>query len=137
MNPSTTRRSLITFAIMSVSRMRRCPAGRNARKLQHPLDGFAQAPCLGLNRRAVGLHAPRIAHEAVGQIHSGCANHGHRRAQLVRNRGHEIELLPGKHDSFFTRGFAWVERFLRDDRGRVVGIHYTFEDGEVEAKRIP
>jgi hypothetical protein len=48
-----------------------------------------------------------------------------------------IELLPGKHDSFFVRGFAWVERFLRDDRGRVVGIHYTFEDSEVEAKRIP
>jgi ketosteroid isomerase-like protein len=48
-----------------------------------------------------------------------------------------IELLPGKHDSFFTRGFPWVERFVRDGRGRVVGIHYTFEDSEMEAKRIP
>jgi ketosteroid isomerase-like protein len=48
-----------------------------------------------------------------------------------------IELLPGKHDSFFARGFPWVERFVRDGQGRVVGIHYTFEDSEVEAKRIP
>ena len=48
-----------------------------------------------------------------------------------------IELLPGKYDTFFTRGFAWVERFVRDDRGRVVGIHYTLEDGELEAKRTP
>lgn len=47
------------------------------------------------------------------------------------------EILPGKHDSFFARGFPWVERFLRDDRGRVSGIHYTFENGEREAKRIP
>lgn len=46
-----------------------------------------------------------------------------------------IELLPGKHDTFFTRGFPWVERFVRDERGRVVGIHYTLEDGEMEAKR--
>jgi ketosteroid isomerase-like protein len=46
-----------------------------------------------------------------------------------------IELLPGKHDTFFTRGFPWVERFVRDKRGRVVGIHYTLEDGEMEAKR--
>jgi uncharacterized protein DUF4440 len=47
------------------------------------------------------------------------------------------ELLPGKHDTFFARGFGWVERFLRDERGRVVGIHYTFEDGEHEAKKVP
>lgn len=48
-----------------------------------------------------------------------------------------IEILPGKHDTFFARGFPWVERFVRDARGRVVGIHYTLEDGEMEAKRIP
>ena len=48
-----------------------------------------------------------------------------------------IEILPGQHGSFFTRGFSWVERFLRDQRGRVTGIHYTFENGEREAKRIP
>jgi len=46
-----------------------------------------------------------------------------------------IEILPGKYDTFFTRGFPWVERFVRDERGRVVGIHYTLEDGELEAKR--
>jgi len=48
-----------------------------------------------------------------------------------------IEILPGKHDTFFARGFPWVERFVRDARGRVVGIHYTLEDGEMEARRIP
>lgn len=48
-----------------------------------------------------------------------------------------IELLPGKHDSFFARGFPWVERFVRDGRGRVVGIHYTLEDSEMEARRVP
>lgn len=47
-----------------------------------------------------------------------------------------IELLPGKYDTFFTRGFSWVERFVRDERGRVVGIHYALEDGEMEAKRV-
>lgn len=52
-------------------------------------------------------------------------------------RDQPIELLPGKHDTFFVRGFPWHERFVRDERGRVVGIHYTFEDGEKEAKRIP
>jgi len=48
-----------------------------------------------------------------------------------------IELLPGKHDSFFARGFPWVERFVRDGRGRVVAIHYTLEDSEIEARRVP
>ena len=48
-----------------------------------------------------------------------------------------VELLPGKHDSFFARGFPWVERFVRDGRGRVVGIHYTLEDSEMEASRAP
>lgn len=48
-----------------------------------------------------------------------------------------IELLPGKHDSFFVRRFPIIERFLRDERGRVIGIHYTFEDSEVEARRVP
>jgi hypothetical protein len=48
-----------------------------------------------------------------------------------------IEILPGKHDTFFARGFPWVERFVRDERGRVVSILYTLEDGELEAKRVP
>jgi ketosteroid isomerase-like protein len=48
-----------------------------------------------------------------------------------------IELLPGKHDTFFVRGIPWVETFVRDKGGRVTGILYTFEDGEMEAKRVP
>src|SRR6266498_2932352 len=48
-----------------------------------------------------------------------------------------VELLPGKFDAFFTRGFSIEERFLRDSHGRVVGILYTIGDSEIEAKRVP
>lgn len=47
-----------------------------------------------------------------------------------------VEILPGKFDTFFTPGFPVLERFLRDARGRVIGILYTMGDNEVEAKRI-
>jgi hypothetical protein len=47
-----------------------------------------------------------------------------------------VELLPGKFDMFFTPGFPILERFVRDRRGRVVGIVYTLGDSEVEAKRV-
>jgi ketosteroid isomerase-like protein len=47
-----------------------------------------------------------------------------------------IEILPGKFDIFFTPGFPILERFVRDRRGRVVGIVYTLGDSEVEAKRV-
>jgi hypothetical protein len=47
-----------------------------------------------------------------------------------------VEILPGKFDTFFTLGFPVLERFVRDPRGRVVGIVYTMGDTEVEAKRI-
>lgn len=47
-----------------------------------------------------------------------------------------IEILPGKFDTFFTPGFPILERFVRDRRGRVVGIVYTLGDSEVEAKRV-
>jgi hypothetical protein len=47
------------------------------------------------------------------------------------------ELLPGKFDGFFTRGFSIEERFLRDSHGRVVGILYTMGDSEIEARRVP
>lgn len=47
-----------------------------------------------------------------------------------------IEILPGKYDVFHTPGFPILERFVRDRRGRVVGIVYTMGDSEVEAKRV-
>jgi hypothetical protein len=47
-----------------------------------------------------------------------------------------VEILPGKFDTFFTPGFPILERFVRDRRGRVVGILYTLGDSEVEAKRV-
>ena len=47
-----------------------------------------------------------------------------------------VEILPGKFDMFFTPGFPILERFVRDRRGRVVGIVYTLGDSEVEAKRV-
>lgn len=48
-----------------------------------------------------------------------------------------FELFPGKYDTFFTRKDGWVERFLRDNSGKVTGILYTHADGELEAKRVP
>lgn len=47
-----------------------------------------------------------------------------------------VEILPGKFDTFFTPGFPVLERFVRNARGRVIGILYTMGDNEVEAKRI-
>jgi len=47
------------------------------------------------------------------------------------------EILPGKYDTFFTRGDWSVERFVRDKSGKVTGILYTLHDGELEAKRLP
>jgi hypothetical protein len=47
-----------------------------------------------------------------------------------------VEILPGKFDLFFTPGFPILERFVRDRRGRIVGIVYTLGDSEVEAKRL-
>jgi hypothetical protein len=47
-----------------------------------------------------------------------------------------VEILPGRFDMFFTPGFPILERFVRDRRGRVVGIVYTLGGSEVEAKRV-
>jgi hypothetical protein len=64
----------------------------------------------------------------------------------VTRRGHSLfeqwgedkadEILPGKHDTFFSRSDSWGERFLRSVDGKVIGIFYTLSDGELEAKRI-
>jgi len=51
--------------------------------------------------------------------------------------GEAIELLPGKYDTFFTREDGWVERFLRNNSGKVTGILYIHSDGEIEAERVP
>jgi hypothetical protein len=48
-----------------------------------------------------------------------------------------IELLPGRADAFFARGFSLEERFVRGARGQVIGIVYTMGDTEIEAKRVP
>jgi hypothetical protein len=48
-----------------------------------------------------------------------------------------VELLPGKFDAFFTRGFSIEERFVRDAHGQVVGIVYSMGDSEIEARRVP
>jgi hypothetical protein len=48
-----------------------------------------------------------------------------------------LEILPGKADAFFARGFSLEERFVRGAQGQVVGIVYTMGDSEVEAKRVP
>jgi ketosteroid isomerase-like protein len=51
--------------------------------------------------------------------------------------GEAIELFPGRYDTFFSREDGWVERFIRDQSGKVTGILYTHTDGELEAKRVP
>ena len=63
----------------------------------------------------------------------------------ITRRGHSLfeqwgedkadEILPGTHDTFFSRGDSWAERFIRTD-GKISGILYTLSDGELEAKRI-
>ena len=47
-----------------------------------------------------------------------------------------VEILPGKFDTFFTPGVPILERFVRDRRGRIVGIVYSLGDSEVEAERV-
>jgi hypothetical protein len=47
-----------------------------------------------------------------------------------------VDLLPGKFDAFFTRGFSIEERFVRDAHGRVAGIVYSMGDSEIEARRV-
>jgi ketosteroid isomerase-like protein len=63
---------------------------------------------------------------------------GDRLSEFSESWGEEaIELFPGKYDTFFTQEDGWVERFLRDKSGKVIGILYTLADGELEAKRLP
>jgi hypothetical protein len=61
-----------------------------------------------------------------------------REKRLYESQGTDqpVEILPGKFDMFFTPGFPILERFVRDRRGRVVGIIYMLGDREVEAKRV-
>jgi ketosteroid isomerase-like protein len=51
--------------------------------------------------------------------------------------GEATELFSGRYDTFFSREDDWVERFLRDNSGKVTGILYTYVDGELEARRLP
>ena len=77
-------------------RHRQRPPRAEAGQLQHPLHRLAQPPRFGLDGGAVALDPRRIADHAVGEVAGGRVDHGHRRAQLVRHRGHELHLLPGE-----------------------------------------
>jgi ketosteroid isomerase-like protein len=48
-----------------------------------------------------------------------------------------VELLPGKHETFFSREDGWVSSFIRNKAGKVSAILYTLPDGQFEAKRLP
>jgi Domain of unknown function (DUF4440) len=93
--------------------------------------------------RPVSAMAPQRYDEYVGRYRFGSKGDG---AEIVVTRRGDtlyeawggdapIELLPGKFDAFFTRYFSIEERFVRDTRGRVVGILYNMGDSEVEASR--
>ena len=95
--------------------------------------------------RPVSAAAPVHYDEYVGRYRFGPKGDG---AEIVVTRKGDalyeawggdapIELLPGKFDAFFTRGFSIEERFVRDTHGQVVGILYNMGDSEVEARRAP
>jgi ketosteroid isomerase-like protein len=94
--------------------------------------------------RPVSAAGPARYDDYVGRYRFGPKGEG---AEIVvRRRGNAlfeawgsdepVALLPGKFDTFFTRGFPLEERFVRGARGGVVGILYTMGDSEVEAKRV-
>jgi ketosteroid isomerase-like protein len=95
--------------------------------------------------RPISASAPAHYDDYVGQYRFGSKGEG--AAIVVTRKGNAlyeawatdaaIELLPGKFDTFFTRGFPLEERFVRGAHGRVVGILYTMGDSEVEAIRTP
>jgi ketosteroid isomerase-like protein len=95
--------------------------------------------------RPVGTAAPVHYDDYVGRYRFGSKGDG---AEIVVTRKGDtlyeawgrdapIELLPGKFDAFFTRGFFIEERFVRDTHGQVMGILYNMGDSEVEARRVP
>ena len=45
------------------------------------------------------------------------------------------EILPGGHDTFFVRNDNTVEQFFRDEKNKVIGIHYILWDDHFEAHR--
>jgi hypothetical protein len=51
-------------------------------------------------------------------------------------KGSPDEIFPGGHDTSFAHGNGLVEQFIRDEKNKVVGIHYIFWDDHIEAKRI-
>jgi hypothetical protein len=95
--------------------------------------------------RPVSAAAPVHYDEYVGRYRFGSKGDG---AEIVVTRKGDalyeawggdapIELLPGKFDACFTRGFSIEERFVPDTNGQVVGILYNMGDSEVEARRDP
>ena len=79
----------------------------DARVLQHALDHLAEPPRLALHDLAVLLHAVGVADHALRQVLRGRADHGDRRAQLVRDAGHELHLLAA---SRCARRDAWRQQ---------------------------
>jgi ketosteroid isomerase-like protein len=95
--------------------------------------------------RPVSAAASAHYEDYVGRYHFGAKGEG---AEIrVTRKGNALyeawgaeeplEILPGKADAFFARGFSLEERFVRGAQGQVVGIVYTMGDSEVEAKRVP
>jgi Domain of unknown function (DUF4440) len=95
--------------------------------------------------RPISGSAPAHYGDYVGRYRFGAEGDGpvivvtRKGAALYESWGSDqpVELLPGKFDTFFTRGFSIEERFVRGAHGRVVGILYTMGDTELEAKRVP
>ncbi len=71
-------------------------AGLDAGKLEDLLDHVGQPAALGAHQLAVAADLRLVVHDAVSQVLGGRSDHGERRAQLVRDGGHELHLLLGQ-----------------------------------------
>ena len=71
-------------------------AALEAGELHDLLDHLRQPAALAGDHVAVALHLLRVGDDAVGEVLGGRADHGERRAQLVRHAGDELHLLRGE-----------------------------------------
>jgi ketosteroid isomerase-like protein len=103
-----------------------------------------QETMVGNSNRKIFPAAIKHFDEYVGEYRFGANGDGgqitvtRKGDKLYESWGNDrpVEILPGKFDTFFTPGFPILERFVRDTKGRIVGILYTMGDTEVEAKRV-
>ena len=89
--------------------MSRTALARQARVLEHLLDHVGEAPSLGLDQIAVPPRLVALVDDTGGQILRRRSNHRQRRAQLVRDGGHEVHLL--------RRQFFGAARVEQDETG--------------------